>query len=93
MQCSFVHSLARASVTPKLREKITILQVVNAVAPLDRIRKCPLGLPAYIQLCPLHREIDRADAATEEALLRVALSELNRSTNQMSPRCNRLSRQ
>ena len=28
-------------------DKITILDVVNAVAPLQRIRHCPLGLPSH----------------------------------------------
>jgi len=31
-------------VTPK---RLTILDVVNAVAPLERIRHCPLGLPTH----------------------------------------------
>src|SRR5687768_9229181 len=52
----------------KSPEKVTILQVVNAVAPLERIRHCPLGLPSHTKLCPLHRELDRVYAATEETL-------------------------
>ena len=34
-------------------EQITILDVVNAVAPLERIHHCPLGLPSHTSLCPL----------------------------------------
>ena len=49
-------------------EKITILDVVNAVAPLERIRHCPLGLPSHTRLCPLHRELDKVYASTEKAL-------------------------
>ena len=33
---------------------LTILEVVNAVEPLGRIRECPLGLAAHgVRLCPL----------------------------------------
>src|SRR5262249_19627305 len=39
-------------------KKITILDVVNAVAPLERIHHCPLGIPSHQRLCPLHKEID-----------------------------------
>src|SRR5688572_3842238 len=34
-------------------DQLTILDVVNAVAPLERIKKCPLGLPSHTTLCPL----------------------------------------
>lgn len=46
-------------------DEITILDVINTVAPLERIRRCPLGLPSHTQLCPLHAELDRAYAETE----------------------------
>jgi DNA-binding IscR family transcriptional regulator len=61
-------------------ERITILDVVNAVAPLERIRHCPLGLPSHTKLCPLHKELDRVYADAEEALGRVSLAKLLRST-------------
>ena len=35
-------------------DAVTILDVVNAVAPVERIRHCPLGLPSHTSLCPLH---------------------------------------
>ena len=68
-------------------EKITILDVVNAVAPLERIRHCPLGLSSHTRLCPLHKELDRAYAATEEAFARVTISQLLRSTSKIIPLC------
>jgi len=68
-------------------EKITILDVVNAVAPLERIRRCPLGLRSHTQLCPLHAELDRVYAATEAALSRVTIAELLRSTSTIVPLC------
>lgn len=58
---------------------VTILDVVNAVAPLERIRACPLGLTSHTSLCPLHKELDKAYAATEQAFARVTLASLARS--------------
>lgn len=69
-------------------EKVTILDVVNAVAPVERIRHCPLGLPSHTSLCPLHKELDRAYAATEEAFSRVTIGELLRSTSRIVPLCD-----
>jgi Rrf2 family protein len=67
---------------------ITILDVVNAVSPLERIRHCPLGLRSHTSLCPLHQELDRAYAATEAAFGRVTLGQLLRSTSQITPLCD-----
>lgn len=68
-------------------EKITILDVVNAVAPLERIRHCPLGLTSHTRLCPLHAELDRVYAATQAALARVTIAEMLRSTSDIVPLC------
>lgn len=68
------YSLARGA------EKITLLDVVNAVAPLERIRECPLGLEAHTSLCPLHHELDKVYAASEQAFARVTLARLLGST-------------
>jgi Rrf2 family protein len=68
-------------------ENVTILDVVNAVAPLERIRHCPLGLTSHTRLCPLHKELDRAYAETEKAFGRVTVAELARSTSKIVPLC------
>lgn len=47
--------------------EISVLDVVNAVDPIKRIRECPLGLERHKDnLCPLHGKLDRALAAVEE---------------------------
>lgn len=69
-------------------DKVTILDVVNAVAPLERIRHCPLGLPSHTRLCPLHKELDRVYAANEEALSRVTIGQLLRSRSDIVPLCD-----
>jgi Rrf2 family transcriptional regulator, nitric oxide-sensitive transcriptional repressor len=67
---------------------LTILDVVNAVAPLERIRHCPLGLPSHTRLCPLHKELDRVYAEIEKAFGRVTVAELLRSTSKIVPLCD-----
>jgi Rrf2 family nitric oxide-sensitive transcriptional repressor len=71
----------------KSPKKLTILDVVNAVAPLERIHHCPLGLTSHTRLCPLHRELDKAYAETEKAFARVTLDQLLRSTSAIVPLC------
>lgn len=68
-------------------DEISILDVVNAVSPIQRILSCPLGLSSHKTLCPLHRELDRAYAATEAAFQGVTLGELMRSTSPIKPLC------
>lgn len=68
--------------------KITILDVVSAVSPIERIRHCPLGLPSHTSLCPLHRELDKTYAATEAAFRRVTLKSLLESTSPIVPLCD-----
>jgi Rrf2 family protein len=68
--------------------KITILDVVNATDPMERIRHCPLGLPSHTRLCPLHKELDRVYASAEHALGNVTLSQLVRSSSKIIPLCD-----
>jgi Rrf2 family protein len=66
-------------------DEITILDVVNAVAPLERIRSCPLGLTSHTSLCPLHAKLDQAYEATETALREVTIAQLLNSTSLIKP--------
>jgi Rrf2 family protein len=46
---------------------ISVLDVVNAVDPVQRIHSCPLHLERHKnQMCPLHRKLDAAAAAIEK---------------------------
>ena len=57
--------------------ELTVLDIVNAVDPVQRIRKCPLGNPAHAtNLCPLHRRLDDAMKLVEEALGGSTVAEL-----------------
>src|SRR5262245_46906388 len=47
---------------------LTVLDVVQAVDPIRRIKSCPLGIKGHVNLCPLHRRLDQAIALVEKAL-------------------------
>ena len=68
---------------------LSILDVVNTVDPIERIRSCPLGLKSHASLCPLHRELDKAYATMEAAFSRVTIRDLADSTNEILPLCER----
>jgi len=67
--------------------KLTILDVINTVEPIARIKKCPLGLKGHTTLCPLHAELDKAYAATEKAFASVTIQDLVESTSSIVPLC------
>jgi Rrf2 family nitric oxide-sensitive transcriptional repressor len=72
----------------KAPEKLTILEVVNAVEPIERIRTCPLGLAAHgVHLCPLHRRVDNALAMVEEAFAATTLAEVLAEPTKSIPLC------
>jgi Rrf2 family protein len=57
-------------------EVLTVLDVLQAVDPIRRIRSCPLGIPGHINLCPLHRRLDQALGMVESALRQSTIAEL-----------------
>jgi Rrf2 family protein len=68
--------------------KLTILDVVNAVEPIARIRKCPLGLKTHgIRLCPLHKRMDSALATVEAAFRETTLAEVLAEPTSSHPLC------
>ncbi|MGZ0656445.1 RrF2 family transcriptional regulator [Coraliomargarita sp. W4R53] len=45
---------------------LSVLEIINAVDPIERIHTCPLGLKSHgTCLCPMHKQIDDAMAAIE----------------------------
>ncbi len=68
--------------------ELTILEVVNAVEPIGRIRTCPLGLTAHgVRLCPLHKRLDGALAMVEEAFKQTTLAEILAEPTTSRPLC------
>jgi Rrf2 family transcriptional regulator, nitric oxide-sensitive transcriptional repressor len=69
-------------------EQLTILEVVNAVEPIQRIRTCPLEIAAHgVRLCPLHKRMDAALAMVEEAFASSTLAEIIAEPSQSKPLC------
>lgn len=55
---------------------ISVLNVINAVDPIERIATCPLGIQGHTSLCPLHRRLDDAIALVEQAFAKSTVAEL-----------------
>lgn len=70
--------------------RLSILDIVNAVDPIRRIRQCPLGNPAHLSLCPLHRRLDDALAMIEQEFRSTTLAELLESSQQTARQCRSL---
>ena len=68
-------------------ESVTILDVINAVGQIERIRACPLNLDSHTSLCPLHQELDKAYAAMEDAFARVTVAQIVSQPTRISPLC------
>lgn len=67
---------------------IRVLDVVDAVDPIARIRKCPLGNPAHKNgLCPLHRRLDDAMALVEQTFAATSIDELVAEPASTPPLC------
>lgn len=64
---------------------ISILDVIEAVDPIERILGCPLGLETHTSLCPLHLALDRAYAAMEDAFAKVSLADVLRQPSAIVP--------
>jgi Rrf2 family protein len=68
---------------------LSILEVVNAVDPIRRIRECPLGLAAHgVNLCPLHKRVDGALALVEDAFRKTTLAEVLAEPTESIPLCD-----
>ncbi len=74
-------------------KEITILEVVNAVEPIQRIPTCPLGLVTHgTRLCPLHKKLDVALAAMESSFRSTTLGDIVHSDHGGSkPLCEAVS--
>jgi Rrf2 family transcriptional regulator, nitric oxide-sensitive transcriptional repressor len=69
-------------------EGITILEVINSVDPIQRIRICPLGLESHgMDLCALHRRLDDANAAIETAFRETTIGALLTHPTKSTPLC------
>ncbi len=69
-------------------ETLSVLDVVNAVDPIRRIKTCPLGLSAHrVKLCPLHKKLDDAIATIETSFRTTSLAEVLGTGSKHRPLC------
>ena len=69
-------------------ERISVLEAVNAVEPIQRIQKCPLGIEAHGSvLCPLHSRLDAALASVERAFRDTTIAEVLAEPSPSRPLC------
>ncbi len=67
---------------------LTVLEVISAIDPIERITICPLGLKSHGScLCPMHRRIDDAMAAIEESFAASTIADLVNEPAVSRPMC------
>lgn len=74
-------------VLSKAPSEITVLHVLNAVDPIQRIKECPLGRAHGKNLCALHDRLDAALALIEDSFRSCTLEDLCKETEKGSPVC------
>ncbi len=71
--------------------ELSVLEVINAIDPIERIRTCPLGLEAHGEcLCSMHRRIDDAIAAIEQSFGDSTIEDLLTEPSASHPLCDAL---
>jgi Rrf2 family protein len=69
-------------------DRITLLDVVDSVEPLQRIETCPLNIRSHgTRLCPLHRRVDEATATLIEYFRGVTLAQIVAEKSGSIPLC------
>jgi DNA-binding IscR family transcriptional regulator len=75
-------------------DQLTVLQVIDAVDPMQRIQSCPLKLPAHGgALCPLHARLDAAAAMIEDVFGKCTIAELFDGPGTQTPLCTPIRRE
>lgn len=70
-------------------DELSPLDVIDAIDPIRRIERCPLGLASHaVGLCPLHKRLDDAIAQVREVLGEARISELLGEPTRSSPLCD-----
>jgi Rrf2 family protein len=70
-------------------DALTVLDVINAVDPLKRIERCPLGLAAHrTQMCSLHKRLDEGMALVASLFGGTTIADLLAEANPSQPLCD-----
>jgi len=69
-------------------DQISVLDVINAVDPIRRIERCPLGLATHgANLCPLHKRLDDAVATMQREFASCTVAALLAEPTRSKPLC------
>ncbi len=69
--------------------EISMLDVINAISPIERITECPLKLENHSgRLCPLHTRLDLAAQALIERFEGITLLDMLEEDPMTRPLCN-----
>lgn len=69
-------------------DDLTLLDVINAVDPLERIKRCPLEMAEHAEsLCPLHRRLDQGIAEMEAIFRKTTIAQLLAEKDMSHPLC------
>jgi Rrf2 family nitric oxide-sensitive transcriptional repressor len=69
-------------------EKLTVLDVVQAIDPIPRIHTCPLNLKSHgTRLCPLHKHLDQTFAMIEKTFRDTVIADLLADRSGSIPLC------
>jgi Rrf2 family transcriptional regulator, nitric oxide-sensitive transcriptional repressor len=72
-------------------EMVSLLDIVNVVDPIRRIKQCPLDLRSHrLQLCPLHKKLDQALEVVETSFASTTLADLLKPECEGRPLCESL---
>lgn len=75
-------------VLAKPAAEMTVLDVINAVDPIQRIQGCPLKLAEHsLHLCPLHHRLDQALALVEQTFRQSTIAEMVPKRSGRTPTC------
>lgn len=74
-------------------EGITVLEVISAIDPIERIKVCPLKLETHSKhLCPLHQCVDESLAIIEQKFRSTTIADLLKTNGQPKSHCKALCR-
>jgi Rrf2 family transcriptional regulator, nitric oxide-sensitive transcriptional repressor len=72
----------------KSADGLSLLEVINAVDPLQHIDSCPLGLNQHgSNLCPLHKRLNDSIRMIEKAYRQSTIGDLLKESTQSKPLC------
>lgn len=70
-------------------DQINLMDVINAVSPVQRIDTCPLGITDHgPDLCPLHKKVDQAAKSVIDIFSGASLADLISEPNTNTPLCD-----